>query len=101
MRDLKLEELGISPFNSINFDEADFSHAAPLEKKEDVKGHIQKVFQKFTTFIEAQQIIIDAIVAAADTNNMAVVKQNAHKLQNVYTQGVMEFGQFPIDVNKL
>lgn len=94
-------ELGISAFNPVNWDEEEFGTEAPEQKKEDVKGNIQKVFGKFQTFIEAQEKLIDAIVYAADNNNIAIVKENAHKLKNVYQQGVMEFGQFPIDVNKL
>lgn len=97
----KEHELGISPFNSINWDEEEFGTEVPEQKKEDVKANIQKVFGKFKAFIEAQEKLIDAIVYAADNNNIAIVKENAHKLQNVYQQGVMEFGQFPIDVNKL
>lgn len=97
----KEHELGISPFNSINWDEEEFGTEAPEQKKEDVKTNIQKVFNKFTTFIEAQEKLIDAIVYAANNNNIQIVKENAQKLKNVYQQGVMEFGQFPIDVNKL
>lgn len=98
---LKPEEQGISPFNSINWEEEDFGTQAPQENKEAVKANIQKVFEKFKSFVEAQEKLIDAVVYAADNNNMAIVKENAHKLQKVYQQGIMEFGQFPIDVNKL
>jgi len=97
----KEHELGVSAFNPINWDEDEFGTEAPAQQKENTKEHIQKVFSKFQTFIEAQEKLIDAIVYAANNNNIQIVKENANKLKNVYQQGVMEFGQFPIDVNKL
>lgn len=100
---MKLEEQGVSPFNPINWSEEEkqFGTEVPEQNRENIKNNIQQVFEKFQQIVEAQEKLIDAIVYAADNSNMQVVKDNAHKLKRVYEQAIMEFGQFPIDVNKL